>query len=157
MCSQNSATGFEDRVQNVLRVQNARSWAHKYAVGAHFRGCICLENFASVSVYAGVVWSGARFRGCAFSRVHRPHRRKPKYHPPPHPRVRWSLFRVDTPPPPARRWSLFRFNPYSGMHSSLFLFHFQLQFLARTAHACLVDMHDIFAASRGKNIIDTIC
>ena len=54
-----------------MRVQNARSWAHKYAVGAHFRGCIWLENFASVSVYAGVVWSGARFRGCAFSRVHR--------------------------------------------------------------------------------------
>ena len=59
------------RVQNAMRVQNARSWAHKYAVGAHFRGCIWLENFASVSVYAGVVWSGARFRGCAFSRVHR--------------------------------------------------------------------------------------
>ena len=59
------------RVQNAMRVQNARSWAHKYAVGAHFRGCIGLENFASVSVYAGVVWSGARFRGCAFSRVHR--------------------------------------------------------------------------------------
>ena len=27
--------------------------------------------FASVSEYAGVVWSGARFRGRSFSRVHR--------------------------------------------------------------------------------------
>ena len=32
---------------------------------------VWLENFASVSEYAGVVWSGARFRGCSFSRVHR--------------------------------------------------------------------------------------
>ena len=40
MCSQNSATGFDDRVQNVLRVQNAVSWVSKFAVGAHFRGCV---------------------------------------------------------------------------------------------------------------------
>ena len=33
-----SATGFEHRVQNVLRVQNAVSWVS--AVGAHFRGCV---------------------------------------------------------------------------------------------------------------------
>ena len=70
ICSQNSATGFDHRVQNALRVQNAVSWVSKFAVGAHFRGCVWLENFASVSEYAGVVWTGARFRGCTFSRVH---------------------------------------------------------------------------------------
>ena len=32
ICSQNSATGFEDRVQNVLRVQNAVSWVPKWTV-----------------------------------------------------------------------------------------------------------------------------
>ena len=74
ICSQNSATGFDHRVQNALRVQNAVSWVSKFAVGAHFRGCVWLENtcIASVSEYAGVVWTGARFRGCTFSRVHRP-------------------------------------------------------------------------------------
>ena len=66
-------TSFEHHVQNVLRVQNAVSWVSKFAVGAHFRGCVWLENFVSVSEYAGVVWSGARFRGCSFSRVHRPY------------------------------------------------------------------------------------
>ena len=71
ICSQNSATGFDNRVQNALRVQNAVSWVSKFAVGAHFRGCVWLENIASVSEYAGVVWTGARFRGCSFSRVHR--------------------------------------------------------------------------------------
>ena len=71
ICSQNSATGFDHRVQNALRVQNAVSWVSKFAVGAHFRGCVWLENIASVSEYAGVVWTGARFRGCSFSRVHR--------------------------------------------------------------------------------------
>ena len=40
ICSQNSATGFDHRVQNVLRVQNALSWVSKFAVGAHFRGCV---------------------------------------------------------------------------------------------------------------------
>ena len=74
ICRQNSATGFDHRVQNVLRVQNAVSWVSKFAVGAHFRGCVWLENFASVSEYAGVVWIGARFRGCSFSRVHRTQR-----------------------------------------------------------------------------------
>ena len=29
ICSQNSATGFDHRVQNVLRVQNAVSWVSK--------------------------------------------------------------------------------------------------------------------------------
>ena len=63
ICSQNSATGFDHRVQNALRVQNAVSWVSKFAVGAHFRGCVWLENIASVSEYAGVVdW-------CTFSRV----------------------------------------------------------------------------------------
>ena len=37
--SQNSETGFDHRVQNALRVQNAVSWVSKFAVGAHFRGC----------------------------------------------------------------------------------------------------------------------
>ena len=76
ICSQNSTTGFDHRVQNALRVQNAVSWVSKFAVGAHFRGCVWLENIASVSEYAGVVWTGARFRGCSFSRVHR-HRSRP--------------------------------------------------------------------------------
>ena len=40
MCSQNSATSFDDRVQIVLRVQNAVSWVAKFAVGAHFGGCV---------------------------------------------------------------------------------------------------------------------
>ena len=40
ICSQKSATGFEHRVQNVLRVQSAVSWVSKFAVGAHFRGCV---------------------------------------------------------------------------------------------------------------------
>ena len=38
-----------DRVQNVLRVQNAMSWVSIFVVGAHFRGCVWLENFVSVS------------------------------------------------------------------------------------------------------------
>ena len=38
ICSQNSATGFDQRVQNVLRVQIAVSWVSKFAVCAHFRG-----------------------------------------------------------------------------------------------------------------------
>ena len=32
ICSQNSATSFDRRVQNVLRVQNAVSWVSKFAV-----------------------------------------------------------------------------------------------------------------------------
>ena len=40
ICFQNSATSFDRRVQNVLRVQNAVSWVSKFAVGAHFRGCV---------------------------------------------------------------------------------------------------------------------
>ena len=39
---------------------------HIFAAGFHWR------IFASVSEYAGVVWSGARFRGRSVSRVHRP-------------------------------------------------------------------------------------
>ena len=47
-------------------------------LGAQIRGWCTFSRlrltgeFASVSEYAGVVWSGARFCGCSFSRVHRP-------------------------------------------------------------------------------------
>ena len=71
ICSRSATKGFNHRVQNALRVQNAVNWVPKFAVGAHFRGCVWLENFASVSEYAGVVWSGADFRGCSFSQIHR--------------------------------------------------------------------------------------
>ena len=37
ICSQNSATGFDHRVQNVLRVQKTVSWVSNFVVVAHFR------------------------------------------------------------------------------------------------------------------------
>ena len=67
ICRRNVATGFDHCVQNVLHVQNAASWVPKFAVGAHFCGC----------VWTGEVCLRIRTRWCSmarctFSQLHRP-------------------------------------------------------------------------------------
>ena len=45
-CSRNIAAGFDYGVQNAKRVEKSSEWVTKFAVGAHFCGCIWLQKFA---------------------------------------------------------------------------------------------------------------
>ena len=64
ICSQNSTTGFDHRVQNALRVQNAVSLVSKFAVGAHFRGCVLAGEYC---LRIRIRWRSMDW--CTFSRV----------------------------------------------------------------------------------------
>ena len=77
LCSVNAATGFDHRVQNVLRIQIAVSWVPEFTVGPHFRGCLWQENFvricwrsmirctfSQVLIFAGTPATNERDRAC---------------------------------------------------------------------------------------------